>query len=71
MGLQFSLQNMLDLVKYVVTIVLSRPSQFKWAVVISFCSVALGAVSHLVYVRRERGHLVHLEWTGALLKKVR
>ncbi|GAA5945807.1 hypothetical protein JCM10213_002736 [Rhodosporidiobolus nylandii] len=45
MGLQFSLQNMLDLVKYVVTIVLSRPSQFKWAVVISFCSFALGAAS--------------------------
>ncbi|GAA6008465.1 hypothetical protein JCM10207_007121 [Rhodosporidiobolus poonsookiae] len=71
MALQFSLQNMLDLVKYVVTIVLSRPSQFKWAVLISFCSVFLGACSYLIYARKERGHLVHLSWTEPLLKKVR
>ncbi|GAA5835722.1 hypothetical protein JCM11251_007408 [Rhodosporidiobolus azoricus] len=71
MALQFSLQNMLDLIKYVVTIILHRPSQFKWAVLISFVSVALGCVSYLVYVRRERGHLVHAEWGRALLKKVR
>lgn len=31
MALQFSLQNVLDLVKYVVTIILHRPSQFKCA----------------------------------------
>lgn len=31
MALQFSLQNALDLIKYVVTIVLHRPSQFKCA----------------------------------------
>ncbi|KPV76171.1 uncharacterized protein RHOBADRAFT_34793 [Rhodotorula graminis WP1] len=71
MALQFSLQNMFDLVKYGVTIVLNRPSQFKWAVVISFVSVGLGALSYLVYARKERGHLVHLAWTEALLKKGR
>ncbi|BGO90469.1 hypothetical protein NBRC10512_006745 [Rhodotorula toruloides] len=71
MALQFSLQNVLDLVKYVVTIILHRPSQFKWAVVISFASVTAGALSYLVYARKERGHLVHLEWTEALLRKTR
>lgn len=29
MALQFSLQNMLDLVKYVVTMILNQPSEFK------------------------------------------
>ena len=29
MALQFSLQNMLDLIKYVVTIIFNKPSQFK------------------------------------------
>lgn len=31
MALQFSLQNVLDLAKYIVTIILRRPSQFKCA----------------------------------------
>lgn len=29
MALQFSLQNLLDLVKYVVTMILNKPSEFK------------------------------------------
>ncbi|GAA5950123.1 hypothetical protein JCM3765_004204 [Sporobolomyces pararoseus] len=70
MALQFSLQNVLDLIKYVVTIIFNKPSEFKWAVVISFASVVLGALCYLVYVRKERGHLIHLnEWTERLLTK--
>ncbi|GAA5840724.1 hypothetical protein JCM5353_005745 [Sporobolomyces roseus] len=69
MALQFSLQNMLDLIKYVVTIIFNKPDQFKWAVVISFASVILGALCYLIYVRKERGHLIHLEWTEKLLHK--
>ncbi|GAA5931985.1 uncharacterized protein JCM15063_001092 [Sporobolomyces koalae] len=61
MALQFSLQNLLDLVKYVVTIIFDKPSEFKWAVVISYVSVCLGALCYLIYVRQERGHLIHLE----------
>ncbi|GAA5914652.1 uncharacterized protein JCM6883_001031 [Sporobolomyces salmoneus] len=68
MALQFSLQNCLDLIKYVVTIIFNKPEQFKWAVVISFASVILGALCYLIYVRKERGHLIHLnEWTERLL----
>ncbi|GAA6061409.1 hypothetical protein JCM10212_004467 [Sporobolomyces blumeae] len=61
MALQFSLQNMLDLIKYVVTIIFSRPNEFKWAVLFSYVAVVLGALAYLVYVRNERGHLVHLD----------
>ncbi|GAA5880508.1 hypothetical protein JCM3774_000631 [Rhodotorula dairenensis] len=67
MALQFSLQNLLDLVKYVVTMILNQPSQFKWAVLISFCAVVCGAACYLIYAKKERGHLVHLEWTERLL----
>ncbi|GAA5885225.1 hypothetical protein JCM16303_005963 [Sporobolomyces ruberrimus] len=70
MALQFSLQNMLDLIKYIVTIIFNKPSEFKWPVIISFTSVVLGALCYLVYVRKERGHLVHFdEWTERLLLK--
>ncbi|GAA5851103.1 hypothetical protein JCM8547_004133 [Rhodosporidiobolus lusitaniae] len=69
MALQFSLQNSFDLVKYVVTIILNKPSQFEWAVVISFVSVCCGSLSYLVYARKERGHLLHVaEWAKPLLR---
>lgn len=95
MALQFSLQNMLDLVKYVVTMILNQPSEFKCtrshlsaigeetaltvnrtldssgAVLISFCAVVCGAACYLIYAKKERGHLVHLEWTERLLHKAR
>lgn len=69
MALQFSLQNILDLLKYVLTMVLHRPSQFKWAAVASFASVCMGALSYLYYVKKERGHLIHTEWTEVLLRR--
>lgn len=69
MALQFSLQNILDLAKYALTMVLSRPSQFKWAALASFISVGLGTLCYLFYVRKERGHLVHLDWAEGLLRK--
>lgn len=50
MGLQFSMQNMADLLKYVVTMILSRPSQFRWATLISFMAVFLGVVSYAVSI---------------------
>ncbi|KAI5481701.1 hypothetical protein MNV49_002927 [Pseudohyphozyma bogoriensis] len=68
-ALQSSLQNVLDLLKYILTMVLSRPSQFKWAAVVSFASVVGGAGSYLWYVKKERGHVFHLDWTEHLLKK--
>ncbi|OCH89023.1 hypothetical protein OBBRIDRAFT_733305 [Obba rivulosa] len=58
-ALQFSLQNVADMLKYVLTAVLSRPSQFKWAALASYVSVVAGAAAYLLYVRKERGHIFH------------
>lgn len=44
--------------------VLSRPG----AVLISFTAVVGGAACYLIYAKKERGHLVHLEWTERLLR---
>ncbi|PPQ70664.1 hypothetical protein CVT24_000672 [Panaeolus cyanescens] len=69
-GLQFSLQNILDLLRYVMVIILSQPSQFKYTAVLSFGAVVSGACSYLVYLRRERGHLLHTGWFIALKEKL-
>lgn len=52
MGLQFSMQNMADLLKYVVTMILSQPVQFRWAALISFVAVFLGVISYTVSCTR-------------------
>lgn len=70
MGLQFSLQSMADLSKYVMVIVLSQPSQFRWAALVSFIAVGLGVVAYTVYVKRERGHVLHFEKVPFLRKGV-
>jgi len=68
-ALQFSLQNVADLAKYILTIILSRPAQFKYAALVSFIAVCLGAVCYLYYSWRERGHLWHLGWKEGLVWK--
>lgn len=69
MALQYSLQNIADLAKYTLTIILWRPAQFKYAVIVSFASVCLGAVSYLYYSWRQRGHLLHFSGIDLLLGK--
>ncbi|KAF5327602.1 hypothetical protein D9619_004802 [Psilocybe cf. subviscida] len=68
-GLQFALQNILDLLRYVMVIFLSRPSQFKYTAVVSFGAVVSAAILYLLYLRRERGHLIHAEWFAWKLLK--
>lgn len=68
MGLQISLQNVADLAKYIVTLVLSRPQQFRWAALVSFSSVCLAVVFYAIFVKRERQHLFHPEWIPLLRK---
>ncbi|KAG8883840.1 hypothetical protein FRB98_002779 [Tulasnella sp. 332] len=68
-SLQFALQNVADLLKYILTIILSRPSQFRYAAVVSVASVFAGALSYTAFVKRTRGHVVHLEWMEHLLGK--
>lgn len=70
MGLQFSMQNMADLFKYIATMILSQPAQFRWAALISFIAVLLGVLSYTVYVRLERGHVFHPDRIPLLRKYV-
>ncbi|KAJ7598880.1 Ferroporti-1 [Mycena floridula] len=59
-GLQYTMQSIADLLKYILTMVLSRPSQFRYATLVSFCSVTTGAIVYTGYVKKERGHIIHV-----------
>ncbi|KAI0800641.1 Ferroporti-1 [Fomes fomentarius] len=60
-ALQYSMQNIADMLRHVLTIVLNRPAQFKYAALASFISVFAGASTYLFYVKKERGHILHHE----------
>jgi iron-regulated transporter 1 len=57
---EMALQNIFELVSFMITIVFPRPEQFKYPVLISYGAIGVASVSYAVYVRKERGHLVHL-----------
>nr|XP_019010099.1 uncharacterized protein I206_04567 [Kwoniella pini CBS 10737]OCF48880.1 hypothetical protein I206_04567 [Kwoniella pini CBS 10737] len=57
---QISLQNLFDLLKYVLTLWASSPSCFKWTALVSWLAIVSGAVSYAVYLRSVRGHLLHI-----------
>lgn len=54
-----ALQSIFELLSFTSTIVFPLPAQFKYPVLISYGAVAVAAVSFAVYVRKERGHLLH------------
>lgn len=55
-----ALQNIFELVSFMLTIIFPRPEQFKYPVLISYGAIGTAAISYAAYVRKERGHLVHL-----------
>ena len=55
-----ALQNMFDLLQFMGTIVFARPEMFKWPVLMSCVSVAGALVVYALFVRKRRGHLVHI-----------
>ncbi len=55
-----SLQNLFELLSYVTTIIWSSPRQFRYPVVLSAAAVYAAAALYAVFLRRRRGHLVHL-----------
>jgi iron-regulated transporter 1 len=67
MALQFSLQNLLDLGHYALTLGWSRPAQFRNAVDVSYAFIGAATLLYVfAYARRERGHVFHLEKLGAV-----
>ena len=61
-ALQISLQNLFNLLKYVLTLILSNPASFKYTAVVSWMAVFTGASVYAIYLRKVRGHLIHFEW---------
>nr|XP_019044413.1 solute carrier family 40 (iron-regulated transporter), member 1 [Kwoniella bestiolae CBS 10118]OCF23343.1 solute carrier family 40 (iron-regulated transporter), member 1 [Kwoniella bestiolae CBS 10118] len=57
---QISLQNLFDLLKYVLTLSASTPARFKWTALVSWLAIVVGGMSYAVYLRSVRGHLFHL-----------
>lgn len=55
-----SWQNLFELCAFASTIVFAKPEQFRWPVVISLASTAMASITYAWFVRRRRGHLVHL-----------
>ncbi|KAJ9199702.1 hypothetical protein DTO164E3_4587 [Paecilomyces variotii] len=56
---EMALQNIFELLSFASTIMFPLPEQFKYPVLISYSAVAVAAICFAVYVRRERGHLLH------------
>ncbi|WVF65846.1 hypothetical protein IAT40_000583 [Kwoniella sp. CBS 6097] len=57
---QISLQNLFDLLKYVLTLSASSPACFKWTALVSWLAIVGGGILYAVYLRSVRGHLIHL-----------
>nr|ODN98551.1 hypothetical protein L204_02514 [Cryptococcus depauperatus CBS 7855] len=53
-------QNLFEICSYVSTIVFSRPDQFMWPALISVIAVGFAGLLYAIFVRIQRGHLVHL-----------
>ncbi|KAK5105181.1 hypothetical protein LTS08_001455 [Lithohypha guttulata] len=55
-----SLQNFFELCTFAMTVVWSRPDQFRYPAAISLDATYVAAACYARYVRVERGHLLHL-----------
>ncbi|KIL71466.1 hypothetical protein M378DRAFT_182891 [Amanita muscaria Koide BX008] len=59
-SIEASFQNLFELCSYVVTIILSKPEQFRYAVLISPPAVYVAGALFASFVRSRRGHLLHV-----------
>ncbi|OJJ37341.1 hypothetical protein ASPWEDRAFT_107452 [Aspergillus wentii DTO 134E9] len=57
---EMALQNIFELLSFATTIVFPLPEQFKYPVLISYGAIAMAAICFAGYVRKERGHLLHM-----------
>jgi iron-regulated transporter 1 len=59
-SIEVAWQNLFEICSYVSTIVFSRPDQFKWPALVSVIAVGFAGLLYAIFVRIQRGHLVHL-----------
>ncbi|OOQ87965.1 iron-regulated transporter [Penicillium brasilianum] len=53
-------QNLFEICSYISTMIFSRPDQFRWPALISVIAVTLAGLLYAMFVRIQRGHLLHL-----------
>lgn len=66
-SIQYTLQNIFDMAKYSLTLGLARPSQFRWAGLVSLGSVFVGGLLYAFgFAKVVRGHISpHWKWLGS------
>jgi iron-regulated transporter 1 len=55
-----AVQNICELLSFTSTILFPQPEQFKYPVLISYGAIAVSAICYAGFVRKERGHLLHM-----------
>jgi iron-regulated transporter 1 len=60
-GWQHSLCNVFDLSQYVLTAIVSDPNDFAIPAFVSLLAVVGASISYTLFVKKERGHLLHLK----------
>jgi solute carrier family 40 (iron-regulated transporter), member 1 len=60
-AVEASFQNLFELLAYTMTIVFSRPDQFRWPAVFSVAAVYVAGGLYAAFVRKRRGHLMHMD----------
>ena len=66
-----SFQNLFEMLGYITTIVWARADRFRWPALISVAATWSAGGVYMVFVRRRRGHLLHVPdwiregWPGA------
>ncbi|KAB8077708.1 Ferroporti-1 [Aspergillus leporis] len=57
---EMALQSIFELLSFATTIAFPLTEQFKYPVYISYGAIAMAAICFAAYVRKERGHLLHM-----------
>lgn len=60
-AVEAALQSGLEVCSFLATIVFRRPEQFKWPSLFSILAVLAACVLYSAFVRKRRGHLLHLD----------
>ena len=61
-------QNAFEICSYISTIIFSRPEQFRWPGLLSVIAVYTASVLYAAFVRKRRGHLLHMSRLMMLLR---
>ncbi|KAF8577863.1 hypothetical protein K439DRAFT_1664025 [Ramaria rubella] len=63
-GTEYSFIALFDLLNYVAAAILSATEQFRWLTLVSLGAVVTSTAIYSLWLKKERGHLVHLDKIG-------